>query len=44
MAARSELEHQKEAIEQLEAEKREIVAVMQAAVSLHCFWGNKALV
>jgi len=34
MAARTELERQKEAIEQLEAEKREIVAVMQAAVSL----------
>lgn len=38
MAARAELERQKETIEQLEEEKREIVAVMhQAAVSLHYF-------
>jgi len=38
MAARAELERQKEKIEQLEGEKQEIVAVMhQAAVSLHYF-------
>lgn len=38
MAARAELERQREKIEQLEKEKQEIVAVMhQAAVSLHYF-------
>lgn len=38
MAARADLERQREKIEQLEKEKQEIVAVMhQAAVSLHYF-------